>query len=509
MRSVLEYWKALALPLACAGALRLRAAEEGSESRWLSFEAFVARKAWTVGESNACSIPPVGLKLRNEYYKPIVFNRHFMHLAIEDAAGRVMPPGRISPSADPRAAEAPSSAYLVIQPGRTVVVEWPEEFGFSLKLGRPGEEDEASVSNRSSRAIYVPDCGEYRLRIGYNCRQETLRVVDPSTGASKDHKVWHGSVDLPPVQIRILRSCEISLDPEKHDAACAALGRVGCYIVQDSQRWEQLLTIFRRHATAGTVERLYKPDFSKEMVIAHFAACDSADRIVVSNVAIDAASCRIDFDIMAGSAAAFVPRWKMTGIMVPAGGGTVVVSVPNPSQSAAGEARRMEWRMEEGWGDVTDGLQARLAVDRRDAKPGEDLTVSLFLRCVEPVADGVYVWDNKYSHGYRNDSYHVTLPSGARCIFKRPAVNAWDKNAPRPVLVKPGQDWELGGWGEGEAIRKSLKMLGLDTSAPGVYTIQAVFSEEAGEGEDFVQPGRKLKIWGGTIATLPATVRIK
>jgi hypothetical protein len=158
---------------------------------------------------------------------------------------------------------------------------------------------------------------------------------------------------------------------------------------------------------------------------------------------------------------------------------------------------------------VADGLQASLEVKQRQIQPGDDITLTMNLRNVrptrgDPVNDPLRVWDNKYSEGYRADFYLVVAPDGQSRILRRPEQPAWDKNVPTPITIEPGKSWTLAGIAN-DAIVKSLKSLGLDTSQEGIYTITGYYEADASPGP---KPTGPIPFWAGQIATPPVEIRV-
>ena len=102
--------------------------------------------------------------------------------------------------------------------------------------------------------------------------------------------------------------------------------------------------------------------------------------------------------------------------------------------------------------------------------------------CVKPV----YIWDSKFSNGYRSWSFHVKTPDGKDILLQRSIQNSWDKNAPHVVSINKNNPYELRGWGiahglwEGEKYYFSLKKLGLQFSTTGKYEIYGVFAQPGG-----------------------------
>lgn len=208
---------------------------------------------------------------------------------------------------------------------------------------------------------------------------------------------------------------------------------------------------------------------------------------------------RLALEVTIGVAKANSQAWKASCVWIPR---APRIEVPGPGKDEI-------WQANSTWGDVADGLQASLEVKQRQIKPGEDITLTMSLRNVRPargdaVNDPIRVWDNKYSEGYRADFYLVVAPDGQSRILRRPEQPAWDKNVPTPITIEPGKSWTLAGIAN-DAIVKSLKELGLDTSKEGIYTITGYYEADASPGP---KPTGPIPFWGGQIATPPVEVRV-
>jgi len=154
---------------------------------------------------------------------------------------------------------------------------------------------------------------------------------------------------------------------------------------------------------------------------------------------------------------------------------------------------------EAAWGQPSNGLQGRIEVKKETIAPGEDIQLTFALRTAPDQKKPLYVWDNKYSEGYRNDSYIVKTPEGKKITLRLPGDREWRKNVPHPVQIKPGAPHTLQGW---TGATKSLKKLGLDTSNPGVYTIRGVYQQAGGNNN------RGVAMWGGRLTTPAVEVRV-
>ena len=75
---------------------------------------------------------------------------------------------------------------------------------------------------------------------------------------------------------------------------------------------------------------------------------------------------------------------------------------------------------------------------------------------------------------------------------------------PTPITIEPGKAWTLAGIAN-DAIVKSLKSLGLDTTQAGLYTITGYYEANKYQGDRVDRPS---EFWGGQIATPPVEVRV-
>ena len=166
------------------------------------------------------------------------------------------------------------------------------------------------------------------------------------------------------------------------------------------------------------------------------------------------------------------------------------------------------------YGDWVDGLQAALTPKAATIKAGEDILIDFALHLADPgkakpekfATKSVYVWDGKYSNGYRNHAFFVTSPDGRTVLLRPKKIDEWSKNAPHPVEVTAREPYHLPGWVEGDVL-KSLKTLGLDTTTPGTYTITGLYEETGQEADN--RQGGKTQMWGGSINSNTITVEVK
>jgi hypothetical protein len=167
-------------------------------------------------------------------------------------------------------------------------------------------------------------------------------------------------------------------------------------------------------------------------------------------------------------------------------------------------------------GDIVDGLQAAITPDATTIKPGDDILVDFVLHLADPgkakpeqfgtTPNNAFVWDGKYSNGYRNHAFFVISPDGKTALLRPKQIGNWDKNAPHPIEVTAKGPYHLPNWVEAKTL-KSLKELGLDTTTPGAYTITGLYEETGGKIQDGRFAGTPM--WGGSITSNTITVEVK
>lgn len=167
-------------------------------------------------------------------------------------------------------------------------------------------------------------------------------------------------------------------------------------------------------------------------------------------------------------------------------------------------------------GDIVDGLRAAITPKGATVKSGDDILIDFALHLADPgqakpeqfgnTLKSVFVWDGKYSEGYRNHAFFVTTPDGNTALLRSREIKEWGKNAPHPVEITATKPYHLPTWIEGDTL-KSLKALGLDTTNPGTYTITGLYEEIGQEANN--PKGGKTPLWGGSITSNTITVEVK
>lgn len=148
-------------------------------------------------------------------------------------------------------------------------------------------------------------------------------------------------------------------------------------------------------------------------------------------------------------------------------------------------------------GEIVNGLRGVIRAKDSKIKPGDDIQIEFTLHAPDKP---VFVWDGKYSNGYRNHSFEVQMPNGDTKVLKIQGKREWSKNAPHPVEITKDKPYILPEWVEGQTF-KSLKALGLDTAAKGKYVITGIYEEVAGNDGN-------VKLWGGKLVTNSITVEV-
>lgn len=300
-------------------------------------------------------------------------------------------------------------------------------------------------------------------------------------------------------------------------AARRTLGDHGVLAIRSPVRWKVLEAQFVALGWKPPAEpKLGQIDFDHQMLVLVFKNGDVADTFSLRTLAEEQRPRGLDVVMSyiiykargevverCNFLVAIVPRQPRLEVTVstyhPANGG------PYPTPEKA----QLEWRGMVGSesGDVVDSLRGQIEAAETKVAKGQDISVKFTLEHAgggqvksghfAGPTESVFVWDGKYSNGYRNHAFEVRTPDGKTHLLRPQEILNWDKNAPHPEEIKPGEPYALPEWQAGKT-HKSLAALGLDTSLPGKYVITGIYLEAA-------QPtkwnGREFNLWGGNIAT--------
>jgi RNA polymerase sigma factor (sigma-70 family) len=303
-------------------------------------------------------------------------------------------------------------------------------------------------------------------------------------------------------------------------AAAAVLGRHGVLFMRSEARWDE----WKMRAPNLTLDKpLPKIDFARQSVVVLYA-------LGMLN--------RFDLDLVESNFNANSPqlgfslRWdtrpaedgkpatviRLIYAVIPAKPVVNVTVTSSPTQ-ADRDRTVTEFSALLGGkdgGDIVDGLQATITPKATTLKPGDDILIDFALHLADfgkakpehfgTTPTNVFVWDGKYSNGYRNHAFFVTTPDGKTTLLRPKEILAWDKNAPHPVEISAKEPYHLPNWAEGDT-RKSLKALGLDTATAGTYTITGLYEENAQAADN--RQGGKTQLWGGSIISNTITVEVE
>lgn len=299
-------------------------------------------------------------------------------------------------------------------------------------------------------------------------------------------------------------------------------GEYGSWLVSTAQRWEGLKKEMESFKVKFE-DALGAVDFAKEDLAVVFHYGDEGDKTALLGVSGDEKSRDVKF---AMSYIIYKQRrgltlgvWSVLAVPVQKSAKTglsVVTYHPmNGGPHPTADKGRLEyaWTFEEGRGEGIGGLTAKIEAKGQTIKAGDDIVITMTLSMDDAAKEKhgsfarapekVYVWDGKYSNGYRNYAFEVMTPDGKQ-VWLRPAVtDRWDKNAPHPVEISAGKSYVLPNWVEGQ-VGKSLQGLGLDTSSRGVYLVRGVYLQ-TGEAMQNKNPG----MWGGMVGSNVIRVEVR
>ncbi len=159
------------------------------------------------------------------------------------------------------------------------------------------------------------------------------------------------------------------------------------------------------------------------------------------------------------------------------------------------------------------GLRATLSPGKETIAPGADILLKFTVaRAIAGQGKPIYVWDSKYSAGYRSWWFTVLKPDGSRQLLRLPVRQSWRKNVPHPVGITASKPYILEGWGaqHGDVLHDeyyfSLKTLGFASTQSGPYRIVGHIEQYGGVGGG---PSVKQCMWYGRLSTAPVTIIVK
>lgn len=306
--------------------------------------------------------------------------------------------------------------------------------------------------------------------------------------------------------------------------AATVIGRHGVLFIRSEARLDEL----QKRAPDLTPDKpLPKIDFARQSIVLIYAMGSSSNNslaIAKSDLTANPPELGFAFKWYNGPVAGLErPSTKFIYAIIPATPEVMITVKSSPTEGQARSVTELSAVVGgKNGGDIVDGLQAAITPKAATIKPSDDILIDFALRSAdcgkpdqEPVkgvgralfrASNVFVWDGKYSNGYRNHAFFVTTPDGKTTLLRPAEIGEWRKNVPHPVEITADKPYRLSNWVEGDT-RKSLKALGLDTSKPGTYTITGLYEETGQEANDL--KGGKVEMWGGSILSNTITVEVK
>jgi hypothetical protein len=391
------------------------------------------------------------------------------------------------------------------------------------------------INDNTARAAHIDSIDRIDRRLALKAAAATAaglgvgHWLNASAWAAPEGAGTEAAVGAAPAGLRTLSGEAPGVagkDGATAESLAARLGRSGCWVVRNKERWADLqdtLAAFGWKRPEG--HALAEPDFDREVIVGVFFCGEPDNRLAVRKVGGQLADLDVtmSYVIYKQRLRTPLPVCRFLFTALPARKSfSVAVSTFHPMNGGKhqdADNARLEWHHEfaADSGDVVDGLEARITPRNGAVKKGDDIAATFELRFVPAAkvrggafADApepaiVHVWDGKYSEGYRNHSFLVRKPDGSAVLLRPAVIDQWEKNAPHPEPVAEGKPYVLPNWAEGSKA-KSLRALGLAADAPGEYRITGVYEESSRSGEHM---GPKQAMWGGRIASAPVTVTVE
>ncbi|MCZ7644647.1 MAG: hypothetical protein M5U26_05065 [Planctomycetota bacterium] len=296
------------------------------------------------------------------------------------------------------------------------------------------------------------------------------------------------------------------------------LGSAGCLVVRSAARWDALRAALAAAGWEQPAEHpLARVDFTKQRIVGVFKFGDSGNAFTCLGASGDDRRREVKFAmsyvIYKGKVQAAM-AWKFCFAAVPLAE-TLNVSVGTYHPMNGGlyptlEKAREEWSaaFDAARGDLIDGVSALVTPKAAKIAAGEDIQAE-FKLVLHPHqaapgdrfaadANEAWVWDGKYSNGYRNYGFLVETPDGKVLELRRPEQLEWAKNAPHPEPITGAKPYLLP---DGQPGAISLKNLGLNTDVPGRYRITGLYAETAQDAKAWRGKEQDVRLWGGNLAS--------
>lgn len=451
----------------------------------------------------ACIAPATGIGARPPVPKPVAFETYNSYV--------------VSSKFEPDAARS----FLVIQDQKTFDEVFDTATGddlhrlpanlfdkqivlVAIRRGKAGWQFNAPQVSRAGRMLWVRYAGQ-QTKSNSTGDVGPLIISVPKGADGYVEFIENGrlvkSIELVPPPATPLRSVAgwIGEHDDPQSPALALLGHRGVLFIRSEARWEEWR---RRLAPAGPLVHEFNIDFAKQSAVVFYKGGPAP-----------MSGCDLDLGDLSAQ-----PPWLHLqhtsdfygDHIAPHYVNYVLIAIPATTPAfklMGGDRDALEFSVvldaQEG-GDIVDNLQAVIAPKRPTIKPGEDIEIDMTLRCVAnapapagAAAPHAAVWDAVYSEGYRNYGFFVTGPDGKTTLLRPAEMKDWKKNAPHVVDITAANPYHLS-----DDRRLSLKVLGLDTTTPGSYTITGLYEETAGKARDPV-------LWAGSIASNSVTVRVQ
>lgn len=313
----------------------------------------------------------------------------------------------------------------------------------------------------------------------------------------------------------------LKLRPEKASAA-DTLGSYGVLSIRSKDRLDRLLNTWAKLGWQKADLPFADVDWSKQSLVGVLDCGDVGNEIALGVWNGGAGFMNLDFFFShtinkQRGKVENNPKLLLVAIPSPAAKVAVKSYTPHNGPRDSREKALTEWVATVGpdTGDSVGGLQGHITPAATKVKAGEDILLEFRLQLSDGDQkagafsrrpDSIYVWDGKYSNGYRNHAFHVVRPDGTVELLRPQEKPGWDKNTPHEEEISAGKPYVLPNWREGDN-RKSLKELGLKIER-GTYAITGIYSEIADEPKPDRLRRLPLSTWGGEIWTNTVTVEV-